>query len=196
MIDSPTAYITTVATRLAIDHLRSARVRREQYMGDWLPEPLVESPEGDPAQRAEMLDSLSFAFLAVLERLPPEQRAVLLLRDVFGYGYDEIAEILDMNSGERPPARRPCASPGPRCAPTFRSVTRQRDRLGVELLRGGRARRPPGARGRPRRGRRAAGRRRRQGSGPRPLDRRTRRRRAGADGLGSHGERFGGSLHA
>ena len=86
VIDSPIAYVTTVATRLAIDHLRSARVRREEYMGDWLPEPLVESPEGDPAQRAEMLDSLSFAFLAVLERLSPEQRAVLLLRDVFGYG--------------------------------------------------------------------------------------------------------------
>lgn len=94
-IESPRAYITTLATRLAIDHLRSARVRREQYVGDWLPEPLVESPEGDPAQRAEMVDSLSVAFLAVLERLSPEQRAVLLLRDVFAYGYDEIAEILD-----------------------------------------------------------------------------------------------------
>ena len=93
-IETPLAYVTTVATRLAIDHLRSARVRREQYVGDWLPEPLVESPEGDPAQRAEMLDSLSFAFLAILERLSPEQRAVLLLRDVFGYGFDEIAEIL------------------------------------------------------------------------------------------------------
>jgi RNA polymerase sigma-70 factor (ECF subfamily) len=94
-IDSPPAYVTTLATRLAIDHLRSARVRREQYVGDWLPEPLVESPEGDPAQRAEMVDSLSVAFLAVLERLSPEQRAVLLLRDVFAYGYDEIADILD-----------------------------------------------------------------------------------------------------
>jgi RNA polymerase sigma-70 factor (ECF subfamily) len=95
VIEAPTAYVSTIATRLAIDHLRSARVRREQYVGDWLPEPLVESPEGDPAQRAEMVDSLSFAFLAVLERLSPEQRAVLLLRDVFAYGYDEIAEILD-----------------------------------------------------------------------------------------------------
>jgi RNA polymerase sigma-70 factor (ECF subfamily) len=94
-IESPPAYVTTLATRLAIDHLRSARVRREQYVGDWLPEPLVESPEGDPAQRAEMVDSLSVAFLAVLERLSPEQRAVLLLRDVFAYPYEEIAEILD-----------------------------------------------------------------------------------------------------
>jgi len=94
-IEVPRAFVATVATRLAIDHLRSARVRREQYAGDWLPEPLVESAEGDPAQRAEMIDSLSVAFLAVLERLSPEQRAVLLLRDVFGYGYEEIAGIVD-----------------------------------------------------------------------------------------------------
>jgi RNA polymerase sigma-70 factor (TIGR02957 family) len=94
-IETAPAYVATVATRLAIDHLRSARVRREQYVGDWLPEPLVETAEGDPAQRAEMIDSLSVAFLAVLERLSPEQRAVLLLRDVFDYGYDEIAQILE-----------------------------------------------------------------------------------------------------
>ena len=94
-IESPIAFVSTVATRLAIDHLRSARVRREQYVGEWLPEPLVEDPDGDPAQRAEMVESLSVAFLAVLERLSPEQRAVLLLRDVFGYGFDEIAEILE-----------------------------------------------------------------------------------------------------
>lgn len=94
-IESPLAYVATLATRLAIDNLRSARVRREQYVGDWLPEPLVEAAEGDPAQRAELVDSLSVAFLAVLERLSPEQRAVLLLRDVFDYGYDEIAAILD-----------------------------------------------------------------------------------------------------
>jgi len=94
-IESPQAYLSTIATRLSIDHLRSARVRREQYAGDWLPEPLVESSEGDPVQRAEMVESLSLAFLAVLERLSPEQRAVLLLRDVFGYGFDEIAEILE-----------------------------------------------------------------------------------------------------
>ena len=94
-IESAPAYVATIATRLAIDHLRSARVRREQYVGDWLPEPLVESAQGDPAQRAEMVDSLSVAFLAVLERLSPEQRAALLLRDVFDYGYEEIADILD-----------------------------------------------------------------------------------------------------
>jgi RNA polymerase sigma-70 factor (TIGR02957 family) len=94
-IDSPRAYATTVTTRLAIDHLRSARARREVYVGEWLPEPLVTDPAGDPAARAEMSDSLSLAFLALLERLSPTQRAVLLLRDVFDYRYDEIAAIVE-----------------------------------------------------------------------------------------------------
>lgn len=92
---SPEAYAATVTTRLAIDHLRSARVRRERYVGSWLPEPLVTTGgEFDPAARAEMADSLSLAFLAVLERLSPVQRAVFLLREVFEYGYDEIALIV------------------------------------------------------------------------------------------------------
>jgi RNA polymerase sigma-70 factor (TIGR02957 family) len=93
-IASPRAYVATVASRLAIDQLRSARVRRERYIGDWLPEPLVVDAESDPARRAEMADSLSLAFLVLLESLSPEQRAVLLLRDVFDYGYDEIAQIV------------------------------------------------------------------------------------------------------
>jgi len=93
-LDSPRAYVATIVTRLAIDQLRSARVRRETYVGEWLPEPLITEPVGDPAHLAEMSDSLSMAFLVLLERLSPEQRAVLLLRDVFDYGYDEIAEIV------------------------------------------------------------------------------------------------------
>src|ERR687885_905763 len=93
-IDSPRAYLATVATRLSIDVLRSARVRRESYVGEWLPEPLVTDPSEDPARQAEMADSLSLAFLVTLESLSPEQRAVLLLRDVFGYGYAEIAAIV------------------------------------------------------------------------------------------------------
>jgi RNA polymerase sigma-70 factor (ECF subfamily) len=93
-IDSPRGYVATIATRLAIDQLRSARVRREAYVGEWLPEPLVTASEADPAAQAEMADSLSLAFLVLLERLSPEQRAVLLLHDVFDYGYDEIAAII------------------------------------------------------------------------------------------------------
>lgn len=91
-IDSPPAYVTTLVTRLAIDHLRSARVRREQYVGEWLPEPLATG--ATPADRAETADSLSLAFLVLLESLTPQQRAAFLLREVFQYSYDEIAEIV------------------------------------------------------------------------------------------------------
>jgi RNA polymerase sigma-70 factor (TIGR02957 family) len=93
-IESPRAYLATIATRLAIDQLRSARVRRETYVGEWLPEPLVADSEADPARHAELADSLSLAFLVLLESLSPEQRAALLLHDVFDYGYPEIAEIV------------------------------------------------------------------------------------------------------
>src|SRR5947209_3822289 len=81
-IQSPRAYLATVTTRLAIDGLRSARVRRERYVGDWLPEPLVTDSSADPAIQVERADSLSLAVLVLLESLSPEQRAVLLLHDV------------------------------------------------------------------------------------------------------------------
>ena len=93
-IESPRAYLSTVVSRLSLDHLRSARVRRETYVGEWLPEPLVASADDDPARKAEMADSLSLAFLVLLESLSPEQRAAYLLRDVFDEPYDRIAEIV------------------------------------------------------------------------------------------------------
>jgi RNA polymerase sigma-70 factor (ECF subfamily) len=93
-IESPRAYLSTVVTRLAIDQLRSARVRRETYVGEWLPEPLLVSEEEDPARHAEVADSLSLAFLVLLERLTPVERAAFLLREVFAYPYDEIAEVI------------------------------------------------------------------------------------------------------
>jgi RNA polymerase sigma-70 factor (ECF subfamily) len=93
-IDSPRAFVATVTTRLAIDELRSARSRRERYVGDWLPEPIITDGRDDPARHAEMADSLSMAMLVLLESLSPEQRAVLLLRDVFDYDYGEIAGII------------------------------------------------------------------------------------------------------
>ena len=94
VIASPRAYVATVTTRLAINELRSARVRRERYVGDWLPEPIITDGADDPATHAETADSLSMAMLVLLESLSPEQRAVLLLHDVFGYGYPEITDIV------------------------------------------------------------------------------------------------------
>ena len=93
-IESPQAFVATVTTRLAIDELRSARKRRERYAGEWLPEPLLTNGDDDPAAHAEMADSLSMALLVLLESLSPEQRAVLLLHDVFDYRYREIAPIV------------------------------------------------------------------------------------------------------
>jgi RNA polymerase sigma-70 factor, ECF subfamily len=94
-INEPAAWITTVATRLSINVLKSARVRRECYVGPWLPEPLVEDPAPGPAARAELADSLSLAVLVLLERLSPVERAAYLLREVFGYEYAQIAAIIE-----------------------------------------------------------------------------------------------------
>jgi RNA polymerase sigma-70 factor (ECF subfamily) len=88
------AYLAQITTRLSIDHLRSARVRRESYTGTWLPEPLLTEQVPDASQHAETADSLSTAFLVLLESLSPVERAVFLLREVFDYPYDEIAETI------------------------------------------------------------------------------------------------------
>lgn len=93
-IASAKAFLTTVVTRLAIDHLRSARVQREQYVGEWLPEPLLVDPDPGPAEHAEMSDTLSMAFLVLLESLSPLERAVFLLHDVFGYSFAEVGEVV------------------------------------------------------------------------------------------------------
>lgn len=96
-VASPRAFLVTVTTRLAIDELRSARARRERYVGEWLPEPILTNELDDPSRQAEMADSLSLAVLVLLESLSPEQRAALLLHDVFDYGYEEIARIVRKN---------------------------------------------------------------------------------------------------
>jgi RNA polymerase sigma factor (sigma-70 family) len=93
-IADPKAYLTTAVTRLGINYLSSARVRRETYAGDWLPEPVVVPTGGPgPAEHAELADSLSMAFLVLLEALSPVERAVFMLREVFGYGYPDVARI-------------------------------------------------------------------------------------------------------
>jgi RNA polymerase sigma-70 factor (ECF subfamily) len=134
-IESPKAYLSAVVTRLAIDELRSARVRRERYVGQWLPEPLLtDEEEGDPATQAEQADSLSMAFLLLLERLSPLERAVFLLHDVFAYGYHEIAEIVGKSEANcrqlASRARRHVEAEKPR----FEASRRERDELAARFF--------------------------------------------------------------
>jgi RNA polymerase sigma-70 factor (ECF subfamily) len=93
-IDSTPAFLSSIVTRLSINELQSARARREVYVGEWLPEPLFTDERDDPAAHAEDADSLSLAFLVLLEQLSPVERAVFLLHDVFGYGYGEVARTV------------------------------------------------------------------------------------------------------
>src|SRR4051794_199794 len=134
-IAAPRAYVTTVTTRLAINELRSARARRESYVGEWLPEPIVTDGEDDPALHAETADSLSLAMLVLLESLSPEQRAVLLLHDVFDYGYPEIAAIV----GKREDNVRQLATRARRHVeqgrPRFQTSREQRDELAGRFFR-------------------------------------------------------------
>ena len=93
-VESSKSYLSAITTRLCIDHLRSARVRRESYVGTWLPEPLLTDEGSDAERHAETADSLSMGFLVLLESLTPVERAVFLLREVFEYDYDEIASVV------------------------------------------------------------------------------------------------------
>ncbi len=128
-IASPRAFVATVTTRLAINELSSARARRERYVGEWLPEPIITGGHDDPARHAETADSLSLATLVLLESLSPEQRAVLLLHDVFDYGYPEIAAIVGKSEDNvrqlATRARRHVEQRRPR----FQTTREQRDEL-------------------------------------------------------------------
>jgi RNA polymerase sigma factor (sigma-70 family) len=133
-IASPRAFVATVTTRLAINELRSARVRRERYVGDWLPEPILTDGRDDPAWHAEMADSLSLAVLVLLESLSPEQRAVLLLHDVFDYGYPEIAAIVGKSeSNVRQLATRARRHVQQR-RPRFQTTREQRDEMARQFF--------------------------------------------------------------
>jgi len=105
-VRSPRAFLVTIITRLCINHLQSARVQREEYVGEWLPEPLVTDPASDPLGVVKIDESLSMAFLLLLERLTPMERAVFLLREVFDYEYAEIAEVLGQNEANCRQIRR------------------------------------------------------------------------------------------
>jgi RNA polymerase sigma-70 factor (ECF subfamily) len=134
-IESPKAYLSAITTRLAIDHLRSARVRKESYVGEWLPEPLLTDDDAiDAAEHAERADLLSMAFLLLLERLTPVERAVFLLHDVFGYGYDEVAGIVGRSEAN-------CRQLAVRALrhvddhkPRFEASRQQRDRLATSFF--------------------------------------------------------------
>jgi RNA polymerase sigma-70 factor (ECF subfamily) len=133
-ITSPRAFLATVTTRLAINELRSARARRERYVGDWLPEPIITDSSDDPAQHAQMADSLSLAMLVLLESLSPEQRAVLLLHDVFDYDYPQVAEIIGESQDNvrqlATRARRHVAQRRPR----FQTTREQREELSARFF--------------------------------------------------------------
>ncbi len=111
------AWLTTTVGRLALDALRSARRRREQYVGPWLPEPLVEDPDAaDPAERVTLDERVTTALLVVLERLSPAERTAFVLHDVFGLPFDDVAEVVGRGAGRGPPARLARPPPRPRTA--------------------------------------------------------------------------------
>ena len=133
-VRSPRAYLTTVISRLCINHLKSARTHREEYVGPWLPEPLLTGQAPDPGGDGRLAESLSVAFLVLLESLSPVERSVFLLREVFDYDYAEIAHILGRSEAicrqtlrrarEHVAARRPRFDPSPE----------QRERLAEQFL--------------------------------------------------------------
>ena len=126
---STKAFLSAVVTRISIDVLRSARVRREEYVGPWFPEPLLTDPYEDPEHSAELADSLSMAALLLLERLSPLERAVFVLRDVFGFGFPEVASAV----GRSEAACRQLASRARRHMdtgrPRFEADRREREEL-------------------------------------------------------------------
>lgn len=128
------AFLSAVVTRISIDVLRSARVRRESYVGHWLPEPLLDDPYDDPERSAQLADSVSMAALLLLERLSPLERAVFVLREVFGFGYPEIASAV----GRSEAACRQLAVRARRHMdegrPRFDTDRRERDELAARFL--------------------------------------------------------------
>jgi RNA polymerase sigma-70 factor (ECF subfamily) len=131
---SAKAFLSAVVTRISIDVLRSARVRREQYVGPWFPEPLLTDPYEDPERSAELADSVSTAALLLLERLTPLERAVFVLREVFGFGFPEIAPVV----GRSEAACRQLAVRARRHVdegrPRFEADRREREKLAAQFF--------------------------------------------------------------
>ncbi len=131
---STKAFLSAVVTRISIDVLRSARVRREEYVGPWFPEPLLDDTYDDPARSAELADSVSMAALVLLERLSPLERAVFVLREVFGFGFDDIAAAV----GRSEPACRQLAVRARRHMddgrPRFEADRKEREELAARFF--------------------------------------------------------------
>jgi RNA polymerase sigma-70 factor, ECF subfamily len=131
---STKAFLSAIVTRISIDVLRSARVRREHYVGQWFPEPLVTDPYEDPARAAELADSVSMAALLLLEQLSPLERAVFVLREVFAFDFSEIAEVV----GRTPEACRQLATRARQHMddgrPRFEADASERDELAARFF--------------------------------------------------------------
>ncbi len=126
---SPKAFLSAVVTRISIDVLRSARVRREAYTGSWFPEPLLEDPYSDPERTAELADSLSMASLLLLERLSPAERAVFVLREVFAFDFAEIASAVGRSEAACRQLAVRARAHMTEGRPRFEADRRERDRL-------------------------------------------------------------------
>jgi RNA polymerase sigma-70 factor, ECF subfamily len=135
-IGSTRAYLVTILSRLCINHLQSARVKREQYVGQWLPEPLVTSPNVllDLSLSSQLDDSISMAFLVLMERLTPMERAVFLLREVFDYEYSEIAQTVNQSESNCRQILRRARQHIKEARPRFDPSPQQRDKLLKEFL--------------------------------------------------------------
>ncbi len=128
-IRSPRAFLVTIVSRLCINHLQSARVQREEYVGQWLPEPIVTDPGSDPLEMIKLDESLSMAFLVLLERLTPIERAVFLLREVFEYDYSEIGAVLGESEVNCRQILRRARQHVSAVRPRFEASTRKQDEL-------------------------------------------------------------------
>jgi len=128
-IRSPRAFLVTIVSRLCMNHLQSARIQREEYVGQWLPEPIVTGAEGDPLGMIRIDESLSMAFLVLLERLSPVERAVFLLREVFEYEYSEIASVLGQTEANCRQILRRARQHVGAMRPRFRTPPQKRDDL-------------------------------------------------------------------
>ena len=133
-VQSPRAYLVTIISRLCINQLQSARVQREEYIGQWLPEPLVTGPSVDPFSIFRVDESLSMSFLVLLERLSPIERAVFLLREVFEYEYSEIAQAVEKDEANCRQILRRARQHVAQVRPRFKASQKQREQLLAEFL--------------------------------------------------------------